>query len=297
MCASGHEIGEYLQEHNTRERDRLATIEDLIERPVQLWLAGEGNIMQGQGGSIEDLVEILKGHEYVGGSQASVDLHVDEERALREEHDEHAQEEVRVQKKLPVDQVVVSGPRRTLEQIALLLLHHERQAGRDVGEQRDDEHLKRGQVLRHADQHGHEHGHELGEAAARQQVQDHLAQVGEDEAAGADGDQDGGEVVVEEHKLTGLHGHLAARAHGDADVGALERRRVVHAVARHAHHEVRPLELFDDEQLLFGRGARKHHLLVLGDHRPLALGHVRQVRAAEQQRRALALARASIPIS
>ena len=52
----------------------------------------------------------------------------------------------------------------------------------------------------------------------------------------ADRADDRREVVVEQHERGGLARHVgAALAHGDADVGGLERRRVVHAVAGHRH--------------------------------------------------------------
>ena len=48
---------------------------------------------------------------------------------------------------------------------------------------------------------------------------------------------DGGEIVVGEDHVGGLLGNLSPRnAHGNADVGQLERWRIVDAVARHGHH-------------------------------------------------------------
>ena len=45
-----------------------------------------------------------------------------------------------------------------------------------------------------------------------------------------------GEVVVEQHEVGGLAGDVGARAaHGDADVGLVQGRAVVDAVAGHRH--------------------------------------------------------------
>ena len=67
-----------------------------------------------------------------------------------------------------------------------------------------------------------------------------LAEVVGDAAPEAHGGDDGGEVVVGEHERRRLAGDVrAAPAHGDADVGGLERGRVVHAVAGHGHHLAR----------------------------------------------------------
>ena len=45
----------------------------------------------------------------------------------------------------------------------------------------------------------------------------------------------GGEVVVGEYELAGLLGDLGAAAHGDADIGLLQRGGVVDGVAGHRH--------------------------------------------------------------
>ena len=46
----------------------------------------------------------------------------------------------------------------------------------------------------------------------------------------------GGEVIVEQNHSRRFFGHFGAiDAHGDADVGIFERRRVVHAVTGHGH--------------------------------------------------------------
>ncbi len=51
----------------------------------------------------------------------------------------------------------------------------------------------------------------------------------------------------------GLAGHVGApAAHGDADVGRFQRRRVVHAVAGHGHDLAVGLERVDQAQLLLG---------------------------------------------
>ena len=73
----------------------------------------------------------------------------------------------------------------------------------------------------------HVHGEHVGHGPA---------QVVEDAPAQADRRHDGGEVVVGHDQRRRLAGHVgAAPAHRHADVGRLERRRVVDAVAGHRH--------------------------------------------------------------
>ena len=75
-------------------------------------------------------------------------------------------------------------------------------------------------------------GHVVGEV-----VREEPAHVGERGPAVHHRRHDGGEVVVEQHQVGGLAGHVGARrAHGHADVGLLQGRPVVHAVAGHGQH-------------------------------------------------------------
>ncbi|MNL63718.1 hypothetical protein D3C87_1878780 [compost metagenome] len=71
---------------------------------------------------------------------------------------------------------------------------------------------------------------------ARHRVAHKLADVVVDAPAFAHRRDDGGEVVVQQDQARCFACHIgAAFAHGNADVGALERRGVVHAIARHGH--------------------------------------------------------------
>ena len=99
---------------------------------------------------------------------------------------------------------------------------------------------------RHADDRD-VHGDDEGER---------LPQVVEDPAAEPHRGDDRGEVVVEQDQRRGLARDVgAATAHGDADVGGLERRRVVDAVASHRDHFAAGLERGHDAQFVLRHGA------------------------------------------
>lgn len=90
-----------------------------------------------------------------------------------------------------------------------------------------------------------------------EQVRDELLDVVEHAAALFDGVQDAGEVVVGEDDVAGVLCHVAAvLAHGDADVGALQRGRVVDAVARHGREAVAAVQRFDHADFCRGGAAR-----------------------------------------
>jgi hypothetical protein len=57
---------------------------------------------------------------------------------------------------------------------------------------------------------------------------------------------------VSTHRRRFLGDVGAAQPHGDADVGLLQRRGVVHAVAGHRHHLALRLQGAHQAQLLFG---------------------------------------------
>ena len=68
---------------------------------------------------------------------------------------------------------------------------------------------------------------------------------------------DGGEVVVREDHVAGFLRHLGSRdPHRNADVGAFERRCVIHAVARHRNDVALALQRVDEAHLVLGRDAR-----------------------------------------
>lgn len=125
---------------------------------------------------------------------------------------------------------------------------------------------------------GHD-GPELGKGTSGEEVADDLLEVVKDDAAVLDSLDDGGEGVEQDH-VGSLDGNVGAAAHGDADVGGLERRGVVDAVARHGD-DAAVLELLDDAQLLLGRGAGKDDLFVLREDLPLVCAHAHQIRTAE----------------
>ncbi len=70
---------------------------------------------------------------------------------------------------------------------------------------------------------------------------------------------DRGEIVIEEHHLRGFFGRLGALvAHGDADIGLLEGRRIVDAVAGHRNDTALRLQRLHDAQLVLRTGPREH---------------------------------------
>ena len=106
-----------------------------------------------------------------------------------------------------------------------------------------------------ADERGGEHRQDLA-GVAGEQVVDELLDVVVDPPPLLDGRHDGGEVVVGDDHVRDLLGHVGpGDAHGHADVGFLDRRGVVDAVAGHGH-DVAPLAPGpDDPQLVLRRDA------------------------------------------
>ena len=98
------------------------------------------------------------------------------------------------------------------------------------------------------DQHRQQHRvHRLGE----EQVRDAF-DVADDAPALADDVRQRRELVVQQHDLRHRPRRRAARAHGHADVGVLEREHVVDAVARHRHRVAARLQRVHHGALLVG---------------------------------------------
>ena len=88
--------------------------------------------------------------------------------------------------------------------------------------------------------------------------------------------------------LTSLLRHIAPRAHRNTDIARLERRGVVHAVARDRNRVVAArLGLLDDPQLLLGRRPREDDLGVAPDDRVPVRGLERLDVIAREHERAV----------
>ena len=122
-------------------------------------------------------------------------------------------------------------------------------------------------------------------ADVRGQLEPHeLDDVVVDRAAVVHRGDDGGEVVVGEDEARSLLGHLgAATAHGHADVGVLERRRVVDAVAGHGDHLATLAQHPHEQHLVLG-GDPGEHTDVVDAGRELLLGHPIEVGTCDARR-------------
>ena len=123
--------------------------------------------------------------------------------------------------------------RRVSEQAAAGGLHADGDGGQAVGQQVDKQQMHgrkgRGQAAERGKKHGQNAGH-----VAREQEMDGVLDVGVHAAAALGRADDGGEVVVsQDHRGGVLADRRARHAHRHADVGLLERGRVVDAVAGH----------------------------------------------------------------
>ena len=142
-------------------------------------------------------------------------------------------------------------------------------------------------VLEREEQHREQHDQRLAEVG-RQHEGDRLLDVVEDVPALLDGGLDAREVVVGEHDVGGLtRGGGAGLAHRDADVGLLERRRVVDPVAGHRDHVSARLQRPHEAQLVLGRDAREDGC----PRRPRGRAPHRRARRAAAVERAAAQAR------
>ena len=149
------------------------------------------------------------------------------------------------------------------EELAEQQLHREqRDAAVDVEDRRQDHELQ------HRGQHGQLELHVGRDAPV-------------DVAAEVDRAHERGEVVVGEHDLGGLLRDLGAAAHGDADVGLLERGGVVHGVAGHGDDLAGLLHEPGEAHLVLGRDPAEHvQLRQALDH--LGVGQPLEIRAGDE---------------
>ncbi len=95
-------------------------------------------------------------------------------------------------------------------------------------------------------------------------VGEEAADVRERGATLFDRGDDRAEVVVQQHQVGRLAGHVGAgRAHGDPDVGGAQRRAVVHAVTSHRDDVSSALQCHRDAQLVRRRDAGDHNAVMV----------------------------------
>ena len=157
-----------------------------------------------------------------------------------------------------VEQVLGPRARRARHRPRLGTLRPQSHRGDLIGAEVDRDHLHDDQRQRHraAGDAPHQERDELADVGG-EVVADEAAHVVVDGAALLYGRDDRREVVVEQDEVGGLLGDVGAAAHRDADVGVLEGRRVVHAVAGHGHDLAGVPQDRREPQLLLGVDARE----------------------------------------
>ena len=144
-----------------------------------------------------------------------------------------------------------------LQHVPVQGLDAQRDRGDAVGDEVHPENHDRRQGQVQPDQQRADQREDLAQVG-RQEEEDHPAQVAVDHPPFLDRVDDRGEVVVGQHHVGGLLGHLrAGPAHRHADVGALESRSVVDAVPGHGDDVPLLLEGFEDLELVRGRNSRE----------------------------------------
>ena len=147
---------------------------------------------------------------------------------------------------------------RPPDDVGLGRLGGEGEAGEAVGHEVDPQQVDRQQRNREAHQRRQQQGPHLRRVAGHG-VADELADVVVDPPPLPHRAHDRGEVVVQQHQVGRLPGHVGAPPpHRHPDVRPAERGRVVDAVARHRHALAPRLQRPDDGDLLLRLHPRVH---------------------------------------
>ena len=126
---------------------------------------------------------------------------------------------------------------------------------------------------------GNQLGHVVGENVGQE-----LADVAEDRAPLLDRVDDAGEVVVQQHHVGRLLGHVGAgQSHRDSDVRTLQRRRVVDPVAGDRHNVSLAFERIDDPAFLIGTDASEDDFRRVQRQTQLDVGQRAQLLAGDYQ--------------
>ena len=191
---------------------------------------------------------------------AHVKVHAHKEARQHQHGDDQALDHA-VQTHITGKDAVLGVARLALHDVALGILHAQRERGEAVGDQVHPQQLHRLEDGK-ADERGDKHREDLGKVGRKQELDD-LADVVVDATALFAGTDDGGEIVVGKHHVGDVLGDIGTGdAHANADVGALDGRGVVDAVARHGHDLVARLPSLDDAGLVLGLDAGVHAVVL-----------------------------------
>ena len=191
---------------------------------------------------------------------AHVKVHAHKEARQHQHGDDQALDNA-VQAHIAGKNTVLGVARLALHDVALGILHAQRERGEAVGDQVHPQQLHRLEDGK-ADERGDKHREHLGKVGRKQELDD-LADVVVDATALFAGTDDGGKVIVGEHHVGDVLGDVGAGdAHAHADVGALDGRGVVDAVARHGHDLVARLPSLNDAGLVLGLDAGVHAVIL-----------------------------------
>ena len=166
--------------------------------------------------------------------------------------------------------------------VRIAFLQPQRQRRRAIADQIQPEELHRLQRDRHTKEHGAEDDQDFADITRQQEV-DELADVRIDDPPLLDRRNDAGEVVVGQHHVRRLLGDVGTGdAHGHADVGALQGRRVIDPVASHGYDVAVGFHGIDDARLVL-RGNAAANLEPFGARGEVGVAHGLDFRPGQHQ--------------
>ena len=147
--------------------------------------------------------------------------------------------------------------RRPSKQVGLARNHDQSDGGKDVHDEVQPEDLERAHRQREVGHDRRQHDADRRETAEKEEVNG-ATDIRVDPAPFGDGCRQRAVVSARDDEVGGFAGHVGSTtADGDADVGGLERRRVIDAVAGHRDDVARRLESADDGEFVLGRDTRE----------------------------------------
>ena len=156
------------------------------------------------------------------------------------------------------EQPLLRIPRRPAHDLRVCFLRLEDHRAGGVDNQFQEDDVNREQQHRPIGEEHRDQGEPGDGDVNREDVRDRLLNVVEDPPPQFDRLNDGGEIILQQHQRSRLAGDVRSpAAHRDADVGRLECRGIVDAVAGHGDDFAIGLEGVHQPQLLFGHDAGK----------------------------------------
>ena len=270
-----------VSELNEEQSNKVAAL-SLVQEELKLSTSVEATLRVGISRDVlgGEIVFLISQPEFAHGDSSVVIEEVEVHAESSQGFDDTA-EGISLKVDPAVEKIFFGGARLLLHDVHLTLLEYQRQARSNVGNGTDEDHEEGGQRKGQSKEQVGEHRQYLSEGSSRHKIAEDLLQVGINQAATLNSDEEGLEVVVGKNDGTGFLRNIGTSTHGNTNIGLLQGRGVVHTISSDGNGVSTSLHLLNNLEFVFRRSAGKDDITMAESPLPLGRGELRDFRTSD----------------